>query len=243
MKLPTPNFYADVNARGGLELCSNRVRHFTSWLVAILPFHEFLRITHSLSNVCKGILHAFKYISQGLKEQLPIFVTFTLNFIKCYLFCLLDLGTNLHALSLMPVQMVFYQCTRELSPFTFGDSSEYPAFSESLGFTKTWRDTNGRNRLILTRHSMLQIDDWFCECIIWAQVKRWFALSTDQVRGKTLDRPATPKSIAKVHWECLAQAPNSHLQQNFNSFPREAGDTESEWTIFHSSIVWCFPRW
>lgn len=86
MKLPTPNFYADVNARGGLELCSNRVRHFTSWLVATLPFHEFLRITHSLSNVCKGILHAFKYISQGLKEQLPIFVTFTLNFIKCYLF-------------------------------------------------------------------------------------------------------------------------------------------------------------
>lgn len=43
--------------------------------------------------------------------------------------------------------------------------------------------TNGRNRLILTRHSMLQIDDWFCECIIWAQVKRWFALLTDQVRG------------------------------------------------------------
>lgn len=83
----------------------------------------------------------------------------------------------------MPVQMGFYQCTRELSPFTFGDSSEYPAFSESLGFTKTWRDTNGRNRLILTWHSMLQIDDWFCECIIWAQVKKWFALSTDQVRG------------------------------------------------------------
>lgn len=137
MKLPTPNFYADVNARGGLELCSNRVRHFTSWLVATLPFHEFLRITHSFSNVYKGILHAFKYISQGLKEQLAVFVTFTLNFIKCYLFCLLDLATNLHALSLMPVQMGFYQCTRELSPFTFGDSSEYPAFSESLGFTKT----------------------------------------------------------------------------------------------------------
>ena len=41
-------------------------------------------------------------------------------------------------------------------------------------------------------------------------------------QGRKLDRFGRPKHIVRVCWQCLA---------------REAGDTESEWTMFSTSIV------
>lgn len=35
---------------------------------------------------------------------------------------------------------------------------------------------------------------------------------------------------------------NSHLQDNFNHVPWETGDIESEWTMFHASIVEAVDR-
>lgn len=52
-----------------------------------------------------------------------------------------------------------------------------------------------------------------------------------------VDRPGTPESIVRMQWEHLAEALvhktfNSCVQKYFGSFPSEAGDTESEWTMF-----------
>ncbi|KAI3353210.1 hypothetical protein L3Q82_019766 [Scortum barcoo] len=54
--------------------------------------------------------------------------------------------------------------------------------------------------------------------------KRGAELSTDQV-GDDLVEP----SVREVF--------NSHLQENFSQIPREAGDIESEWTMFSASTV------
>lgn len=62
-----------------------------------------------------------------------------------------------------------------------------------------------------------------------------------------LDRPGTPKHIVRVCWERLAEALiceiyNSHLLLNFKSIPREAGDIESKWTLFSTSIAEAVAR-
>ncbi|KAI3372582.1 hypothetical protein L3Q82_023056, partial [Scortum barcoo] len=60
---------------------------------------------------------------------------------------------------------------------------------------------------------------------------------------RKLDRPGRPKRIVRVCWECRLAEPsvrevfNSHLRKSFSQIPREAGDIESEWTMFSASIV------
>nr|XP_054599407.1 uncharacterized protein LOC129163984 isoform X1 [Nothobranchius furzeri] len=86
--------------------------------------------------------------------------------------------------------------------------------------------------------------------ILDTRVKRGAELSTDHYLvvswlrwwGRMPVRPDRPKRIARVCWECLAESPvrrsfNSHLRQNFQNVPGQAGDIESEWTLFHASIV------
>ncbi|KAI3364282.1 hypothetical protein L3Q82_011087 [Scortum barcoo] len=63
-----------------------------------------------------------------------------------------------------------------------------------------------------------------------------------QRRNWKLDRPGRPKCIVRVCWERLAEPSvrevfNSHLRKSFSQIPREAGDIESEWTMFSASIV------
>lgn len=60
--------------------------------------------------------------------------------------------------------------------------------------------------------------------------------------GEMSVRPGRPKLIVRVCWEHLAEYPvsknfNSHLWQSFAHDLGEAGDMESEWTMFHASIV------
>ncbi|TKS65493.1 LINE-1 reverse transcriptase -like protein [Collichthys lucidus] len=55
-------------------------------------------------------------------------------------------------------------------------------------------------------------------------------------------RPGRPRRSVRVCWERLAESPvrksfNSHLRESFSHVPGEAGDIESEWTLFRSSIV------
>ncbi|KAI3354892.1 hypothetical protein L3Q82_004688 [Scortum barcoo] len=81
-------------------------------------------------------------------------------------------------------------------------------------------------------------------------VKRGAELSTDhhlvvswiRWQRRKLDRPGRPKRIVRVCWERLAEPSvrevfNSHLRKSFSQIPREAGDIESEWTMFSASIV------
>uniref|UniRef100_A0A8C2ZPF1 Reverse transcriptase domain-containing protein n=1 Tax=Cyclopterus lumpus TaxID=8103 RepID=A0A8C2ZPF1_CYCLU len=85
--------------------------------------------------------------------------------------------------------------------------------------------------------------------VLDTRVKRGAELSTDHhlvvswIRwwGSRLERPGKPKRV-RVNWERLAEDPvrevfNSHLRKNFSQIPREAGDMESEWTLFKASIV------
>ncbi|TWW80933.1 hypothetical protein D4764_01G0007480 [Takifugu flavidus] len=56
------------------------------------------------------------------------------------------------------------------------------------------------------------------------------------------DRPGRPKRVVRVCWERLAESPvrrsfNSRLRESFDHVPGEAGDIESEWTMFRASIV------
>ncbi|KAI3352928.1 hypothetical protein L3Q82_019491 [Scortum barcoo] len=84
------------------------------------------------------------------------------------------------------------------------------------------------------------------------RVKRGAELSTDQSPpGGELDPLAgeevgqtwqTQTCIVRVCWERLAEPSvrevfNSHLRKSFSQIPREAGDIESEWTMFSASIV------
>uniref|UniRef100_A0A671V6D7 Endonuclease/exonuclease/phosphatase domain-containing protein n=1 Tax=Sparus aurata TaxID=8175 RepID=A0A671V6D7_SPAAU len=82
------------------------------------------------------------------------------------------------------------------------------------------------------------------------RVKRGAELSTDHHlvlsqnhwQGRKLNRPGRPKRIVRVCWERLAEPSvreifNSHLRESFCQIPREAGDIESEWTMFSTSIV------
>ncbi|KAI3376108.1 hypothetical protein L3Q82_016634 [Scortum barcoo] len=86
--------------------------------------------------------------------------------------------------------------------------------------------------------------------VLDTRVKRGAELSTDhhlvvswiRWQGRKLDRPGRPKRIVRVCWERLAEPSvrevfNSHLRKSFSQIPREAGDIESEWTMFSASIV------
>ncbi|KAI3369128.1 hypothetical protein L3Q82_026090 [Scortum barcoo] len=92
-------------------------------------------------------------------------------------------------------------------------STEYPAFLESLG---------GEGLSCQPDHHLV---------VSWI---RW--------QRRKLDRPGRPKRIVRVCWERLAEPSvrevfNSHLRKSFSQIPREAGDIESEWTMFSASIV------
>ncbi|KAI3373846.1 hypothetical protein L3Q82_022426 [Scortum barcoo] len=82
------------------------------------------------------------------------------------------------------------------------------------------------------------------------RVKRGAELSSDhhlvvswlRWQRRKLDRPGRPKRIVRVCWErlaepCVREVFNSHLRKSFSQIPREAGDIESEWTMFSASIV------
>ncbi|TKS65443.1 putative 149 kDa protein ORF 2 [Collichthys lucidus] len=86
--------------------------------------------------------------------------------------------------------------------------------------------------------------------VLDTRVKRGAELSTDHhlvvswLRwwGRMAVRPGRPKRSVRVCWERLAESPvrksfNSHLRESFAHVPGEAGDIESEWTLFRSSIV------
>ncbi|KAI3352989.1 hypothetical protein L3Q82_019559 [Scortum barcoo] len=86
--------------------------------------------------------------------------------------------------------------------------------------------------------------------VLDTRVKRGAELSTDhhlvvswlRWQRRKLDRPGRPKRIVRVCWErlaepCVREVFNSHLRKSFSQIPREAGDIESEWTMFSASIV------
>ncbi|TWW69196.1 hypothetical protein D4764_18G0000020 [Takifugu flavidus] len=86
--------------------------------------------------------------------------------------------------------------------------------------------------------------------VLDTRVKRGAELSTDHhlvvswLRwwGRMPDRPGRPKRVVRVCWERLAESPvrrsfNSRLRESFDHVPGEAGDIESEWTVFRASIV------
>ncbi|TWW55998.1 hypothetical protein D4764_09G0010480 [Takifugu flavidus] len=86
--------------------------------------------------------------------------------------------------------------------------------------------------------------------VLDTRVKRGAELSTDHhlvvswLRwwGRMPDRPGRPKRVVRVCWERLAESPvrrsfNSRLRESFDHVPEEAGDIESEWTMFRASIV------
>ena len=111
----------------------------------------------------------------------------------------------------------------------------------------TWhQDTLGRSSMI----DFVVVSSDLRPHVLDTRVKRGAELSTDHYlvvswlrwRGRMPDRPGRPKRIVRVCWERLAESPvrrsfNSHLRESFEHVPGEAGDIESEWAMFRSSIV------
>ncbi|KAI3375438.1 hypothetical protein L3Q82_021924, partial [Scortum barcoo] len=111
----------------------------------------------------------------------------------------------------------------------------------------TWhQDTLGRRSMI--DFVVVSSDLW--PYVLDTRVKRGAELSTDdhlvvtwiRWQRRKLDRPGRPKRIVRVCWERLAEPSvrevfNSHHRKSFSKIPREAGDFESEWTMFSASIV------
>ena len=111
----------------------------------------------------------------------------------------------------------------------------------------TWhQDTLGRSSMI----DFIIVSSDLRPHVLDTRVKRGAELSTDHhlvvgwLRwwGRMPVRPGRPKRIVRVCWERLAESPvrrsfNSHLRQNFDHVPGEAGDIESEWAMFRASIV------
>ncbi|KAI3369538.1 hypothetical protein L3Q82_007747 [Scortum barcoo] len=80
--------------------------------------------------------------------------------------------------------------------------------------------------------------------ILWTKTLAIGTWNVTSLGGKEEvdDRPGRPKRIVRVCWERLAEPSvrevfNSHLRKSFSQIPREAGDIESEWTMFSASIV------
>ena len=64
---------------------------------------------------------------------------------------------------------------------------------------------------------------------------------------RRLNRPGRPEHIVRVCWERLTEpfvreVFNSYLKDSCSQIPREAGDIESEWTMFLASIVYVDTR-
>uniref|UniRef100_A0A671XIA7 Endonuclease/exonuclease/phosphatase domain-containing protein n=1 Tax=Sparus aurata TaxID=8175 RepID=A0A671XIA7_SPAAU len=111
----------------------------------------------------------------------------------------------------------------------------------------TWhQDTLGRRSMI----DFVVVSSDLRPYVLDTRVKRGAELSTDhhlvvswiRWQGRKPDRPGRPKRIVRVCWERLAEPSareifNSHLRESFDQIPREAGDIESEWTMFSTSIV------
>ncbi|KAI3368119.1 hypothetical protein L3Q82_007849 [Scortum barcoo] len=112
----------------------------------------------------------------------------------------------------------------------------------------TWhQDTLGRRSMI----DFVVVSSDLRPYVLDTRVKRGAELSTDhhlvvswiRWQRRKLDRPGRPKRIVRVCWECRLAEPsvrevfNSHLRKSFSQIPREAGDIESEWTMFSPSIV------
>ncbi|KAI3375764.1 hypothetical protein L3Q82_003730 [Scortum barcoo] len=111
----------------------------------------------------------------------------------------------------------------------------------------TWhQDTLGRRSMI----DFVVVSSDLRPYVLDTLVKRGAELSTDhhlvvswiRWQRRKLDRPGRPKRIVRVCWERLAEPSvrevfNSHLRKSFSQIPREAGDIESEWTMFSASIV------
>ncbi|KAI3363290.1 hypothetical protein L3Q82_011913 [Scortum barcoo] len=111
----------------------------------------------------------------------------------------------------------------------------------------TWhQDTLGRRSMI----DFVVVSSDLRPYVLDTRVKRGAELSTDhhlvvswiRWQRRKLDRPGRPKCIVRVCWERLAEPSvrevfNSHLRKSFSQIPREAGDIESEWTMFSASIV------
>ncbi|TKS65417.1 Craniofacial development protein 2 p97 bucentaur protein [Collichthys lucidus] len=111
----------------------------------------------------------------------------------------------------------------------------------------TWhQDTLGRSSMI----DFVVVSSDLRPHVLDTRVKRGAELSTDHhlvvswLRwwGRMAVRPGRPKRSVRVCWERLAESPvrksfNSHLRESFAHVPGEAGDIESEWTLFRSSIV------
>uniref|UniRef100_A0A671USJ3 Endonuclease/exonuclease/phosphatase domain-containing protein n=1 Tax=Sparus aurata TaxID=8175 RepID=A0A671USJ3_SPAAU len=118
--------------------------------------------------------------------------------------------------------------------------------SHSLSITNTMFRMLGRRSMI----DFVVVSSDLRPYVLDTRVKRGAELSTDhhlvvswiRWRGRKPDRPGRPKRIARVCWERLAEPSareifNSHLRESFDQIPREAGDIESEWTMFSTSIV------
>ncbi len=111
----------------------------------------------------------------------------------------------------------------------------------------TWhQDTLGRRSMI----DFVVVSSDLRPYVLDTQVKRGTELSTDhhlvvswiRWQRRRPDRPGRPKRIVRVCWERLAEPCvrgifNSHIRESFDQIPREAGDIESEWTMFSASIV------
>ncbi|KAK0132479.1 putative uncharacterized transposon-derived protein F52C9.6 [Merluccius polli] len=111
----------------------------------------------------------------------------------------------------------------------------------------TWhQDTLGRSSMI----DFVVVSSDLRPHVLDTRAKRGAELSTDHhlvvswLRwwGRMPVRPGRPKRIVRVCWERLAESPvresfNSHLRESFDHVPGEAGDIESEWAMFHASIV------
>ncbi|KAK0148964.1 Craniofacial development protein 2 [Merluccius polli] len=111
----------------------------------------------------------------------------------------------------------------------------------------TWhQDTLGRRSMI----DFVVVSSDLRPHVLDTRAKRGAELSTDHhlvvswLRwwGRMPVRPGRPKRIVRVCWERLAESPvresfNSHLRESFDHVPGEAGDIESEWAMFHASIV------
>ncbi|KAI3353617.1 hypothetical protein L3Q82_004820 [Scortum barcoo] len=116
-----------------------------------------------------------------------------------------------------------------------------------VSISASWhQDTLGRRSMI----DFVVVSSDLRPYVLDTRVKRGAELSTDhhlvvswiRWQRRKLDRPGRPKRIVRVCWERLAEPSvrevfNSHLRKSFSQIPREAGDIESEWTMFSASIV------
>ncbi|TWW78160.1 R2DM Retrovirus-related Pol polyprotein from type II retrotransposable element [Takifugu flavidus] len=103
----------------------------------------------------------------------------------------------------------------------------------------TWRGVIGKNGPPdLNPNGVLLLD--FCAHLRLSITNTLFRHKG--VHMCTWHQDGRPKCIVRVCWERLAESPvrrsfNSHLRESFDHIPGEAADTESEWTMFHASIV------